>query len=172
MFVGYFPEPLSMEEETLYFKRYLEGDQEAKDVLILHNLRLLVRIAKRDDDLIAIGVIGLMKAVNTFDYKRHVRFSTYAGKCIKNEIGMHLRSNKKTRRELYLDDPISIDEEDNSISLVDVLESRESQIFDQISLKMDIEQLYSKLAKLSPKERLLLYLDMGLWERALKCKKK
>ena len=111
-----FPKPLTVEEEKLYLKRYKEGDQEARRVLIERNLRLVAHVAKKyqssdedSDDLISIGTIGLIKAVTTFDHSKNNRLATYAARCIDNELLMMLRTRKKTSKEVSLYEPIGMD---------------------------------------------------------------
>ena len=122
-----FPKPLTAEEERLYLKRYEEGDQEARKVLIERNLRLVAHVAKKyqgsdedSDDLISIGTIGLIKAVATFDNSKNNRLATYAARCIDNELLMMLRMRKKTSREVSLYEPIGMDKEGNEINLLEI----------------------------------------------------
>lgn len=117
-----FPKPLSKEEEKEYLIRYLNGDQQAKNILIERNLRLVAHIVKKysctykeNDDLISIGTIGLIKAITTFNPKRGTRLATYAARCIENEILMTIRSSKKKKNEVSLQDPIGIDKEGNEL---------------------------------------------------------
>ena len=121
---GSFPKPLSAAEEREYLRRYAQGDQEARDVLIERNLRLVAHIIKKyytqsadQEDLISIGTIGLMKAVDTFDSDRRARFSTYASRCIENEILMYLRRNSKTKLEVSIDEPLNVDWDGNELLL-------------------------------------------------------
>ena len=125
-----FLEPLTPDEEKAWIERLAKGDKEAKDILIERNLRLVAHIAKkyysenRDmDDLISIGIIGLIKAVNTYNPTKGNRLVTYASKCIENELLMMLRGEKKKNREVSLNEPIGTDREGNSISLIDVMEN-------------------------------------------------
>ena len=126
-----FLKPLTSAEEKLYLQRYREGDLEAKNILIERNLRLVAHVVKKyqnsdedPDDLISIGTIGLIKAVSTFDTKKSARLSTYAARCIDNELLMMFRSRKKHSREVSLYEPIGTDKEGNEISLLDVMESQ------------------------------------------------
>lgn len=125
-----FPKPLSADEEQRYLLRFQRGDPKAKNILIEHNLRLVAHVAKKyqscdedPDDLISIGTIGLIKAISTFDLSRASKLSTYAARCIDNELLMMLRARKKRSREVSLYDPIGTDREGNEISLLDVIES-------------------------------------------------
>ena len=125
-----FPQPLSEVEEAQYLARLQKGDEEARSVLIERNLRLVAHITKKfdntgedTDDLISIGTVGLIKAIQTFDTGKGTRLATYAARCIENEILMHLRSTKRVRSEVSLYDPIGVDREGNEITLIDVLGS-------------------------------------------------
>ncbi|MDF2875540.1 MAG: sigK, partial [Sporomusa sp.] len=123
-----FPLPLSEKDEQIYLQRLKSGDEDARNVLIERNLRLVAHIVKKFDntgedvdDLISIGTIGLIKAINTFDPAKKIRLATYAARCIENEILMHLRSTRRIRTEVSLYDPIGVDKEGNEITLIDVL---------------------------------------------------
>lgn len=125
-----FPSPLKPEEEAAYLEAFAGGDRTARNVLIERNLRLVAHIVKKfdntgedTDDLISIGTIGLVKAINTFDRHKQTRLATYAARCIENEILMYLRSTKRLRNEVMLHDPIGADKEGNEITLIDVLAS-------------------------------------------------
>ena len=125
-----FLEPLTPDEEIEYLERFSRGDKEAKDILIERNLRLVAHIAKKyysdnrdNEDLISIGIIGLIKAVNTYNQDKGNRLVTYASKCIENELLMMLRSEKKRNKEVSLSEPIGMDKEGNTISLIDVVEN-------------------------------------------------
>lgn len=166
---GSFPKPLSAEKEREYFKRKEEGDPEARNRLIEHNLRLVAHIAKKyysatndQDDLISIGTIGLIKAVNTFSYDKGTRFATYASRCIENEILMHFRNVKKTAGDVYINEPIDSDGDGNSITLMDIFADEESLI-DNIDLKMKSEKLYRFVQQnLDARERMIIELRYGL----------
>ncbi len=165
--------PLSAEEEQYYMQKYIEGDLEAKHILIERNLRLVAHVLKKyqqlDDDpedLISIGTIGLIKAIVTFDPQKNNRLGTYAARCIENEILMLLRSKRKLSREISLYEPIGIDREGNEIQLYDVIETPEADAYTQISLKENIQALYQKLETiLSPRERLILKMRYGLYDQ-------
>ena len=127
-----FPESLSATEEKMYVQKMQAGDEEAKNILIEHNLRLVAHVCKKynntnvdQDDLISIGSIGLIKGINSYNPEKSIKLSTYISKCIDNEILMYLRSNKKTNSEVYLEDPIGKDKDDNTVRLGEVLENND-----------------------------------------------
>ena len=166
-----FPKPLTAEEERLYLKRYEEGDQEARKVLIERNLRLVAHVAKKyqgsdedSDDLISIGTIGLIKAVATFDNSKNNRLATYAARCIDNELLMMLRMRKKTSREVSLYEPIGMDKEGNEINLLDIIEGENVDVPEIMELEADTRRLYQILHKvLSEREQEVLRLRYGLF---------
>ena len=166
-----FLKPLSAPEETCYLQKYQEGDQEARNILIERNLRLVAHIVKKYqgveedlDDLISIGTIGLIKAIHTFNGEKSNRLSTYAARCIDNELLMLLRSKKKTNKEVSLYEPIGTDKEGNEINLLDVIENEPVDVVDHYSLKEDIKKLYSLLDQiLSERELEVLKLRYGLY---------
>ena len=166
-----FLKPLTSEEESYYLQEYKQGSLEAKNILIERNLRLVAHIVKKYqgapeemDDLISIGTIGLIKAIHTFDAKKASRLSTYAARCIDNELLMLFRSKKKTNREVSLYDPIGTDKEGNEISLLDVIETEPVDVVKNYSLKQDIAHLYKLLPKvLSTREREIIKLRYGLY---------
>lgn len=176
MFSGYisnnslFPEPLTREEETKYLEEYANGDEEARNILIERNLRLVAHICKKysipnmdNDDLISIGTIGLIKGINTFNMSKGVRLATYASRCIDNEILMYLRSTKKLAGEVYLNEPIGKDKDDNEISLLDVLVNDEKTVEEEIDLKIKIRKLYEKMKEiLKGREQTIIELRFGL----------
>ncbi|RKD34600.1 RNA polymerase sporulation sigma factor SigK [Thermohalobacter berrensis] len=165
-----FPQPLTPEEEEEYLRLYENGDEEAKNVLIERNLRLVAHIVKkyhntgRDmDDLISIGTIGLIKAISTFDRSKGTRLATYAAKCIDNEILMCIRANKKTKSEVSLQDPIGIDKEGNEITLIDILGTDADEVVDEVDLKIQVKKLYNKMSKvLKDREKKIIELRYGL----------
>lgn len=165
-----FPKPLTAEEEGCYLQKYKEGDIQARNILVEHNLRLVAHIVKKyqsaeDDteDLISIGTIGLIKAVSTFDEGKG-KLATYAAKCIENELLMFLRSKKKTSRETSYYEPIGTDKEGNEIHLLDIMESDEKDAFSQISLKTDSQKAYHLLREvLTERERQVLIMRYGLY---------
>lgn len=165
-----FPESLSQEEEKIYVKKMQEGDIDAKNILIEHNLRLVAHVCKKynntnidQDDLISIGSIGLIKGINNYNPEKSIKLSTYISKCIDNEILMYLRSNKKTNSEVYLEDPIGKDKDDNTVRLGEVLENNDKPIEEEVDLKMKINKLYEKIKKvLKNRERTIIELRFGL----------
>jgi len=166
-----FQNPLTSAEEQEYLRLYKENNNlEAKNILIERNLRLVAHIVKKYQgteelsDLISIGTIGLIKAINTFDSDKGNRLATYAARCIDNELLMMLRSKKKTSREISLYEPIGNDSEGNEINLLDILESNEKDIYEQISLKEDTQNLYKYFTKvLTPREQTIIKLRYGLF---------
>jgi len=165
-----FPKPLSTKEEADYLRLCREGDKEARDKLIEHNLRLVAHIVKKynmidkeTDDLISIGTIGLIKAIDTFDEEKGIRLATYASRCIDNELLMMLRSGKRLSKEVYLYDPIGSDREGNEINLLDIIEEAEMDIVENIVLEDDIKKLYSMISQvLTDREREIICLRYGL----------
>lgn len=165
-----FPETLSQEEEKKYIQMMSEGDEEAKNILIEHNLRLVAHVCKKysnsnvdQDDLISIGSIGLIKGINSFNASKNIKLSTYISKCIDNEILMYLRSSKKLNSEVYLEEPIGKDKDDNTITLKEVLENEDKPIDEEIELKLKIKKLYEKIKSiLKERERTIIELRFGL----------
>ena len=165
-----FPEPLSAEEERECLKQMAEGDEEAKNILIERNLRLVAHICKKysttnveQDDLISIGTIGLIKGISSFEASKGVRLATYASRCIENEILMHLRSIKKLGAEVYLEDPIGKDKDDNTVTLQEVLENNDKSIEEAVDLKLKVKKLYEKMKEvLKLREKTILELRFGL----------
>nr|WP_081410814.1 RNA polymerase sporulation sigma factor SigK [Desulfotruncus alcoholivorax] len=164
-----FPKPLTEEEEQEYLERLAKGDDNAREVLIERNLRLVAHIIKKFDgsgddfdDLISIGTIGLIKAVNTFNGNKSSRLATYASKCIENEILMYMRSKKKMRSEMSLYEPIGTDKEGNEIHFMDVLSTDAETVAEKVARILDQEQLWRKLKNLTPQERKVLVLRFGL----------
>ena len=168
-----FPKPLSRTEEEEYLRRMAEGDEDAKNKLIEHNLRLVAHVAKKysaavhcgidSEDLLSIGTIGLIKGISSFDPSKGTRLATYAARCVENEILMMFRSRKKSRNDVSLSDPIGTDKEGNAIMLMDVIENDDSDIFDKIEMKGSVRTLYSNLSsKLTPRERKIIVLRYGL----------
>ena len=165
-----FPQPLDEKEEAYYLKSFKEGDLLAKSILVERNLRLVAHIVKKYsypgkevDDLISIGTVGLIKAIDSFDGSKGTRLATYAARCIENEILMLIRNNKKTKGEVYLQDPIGIDKEGNEISLMDVLSSDEDSIIEIVENKIQVKRLYSKINNnLIGREKLVIEMRYGL----------
>ena len=165
-----FPEPLSSDEEKLFLDKFESGDLSAKDVLIERNLRLVAHISKKYtspncnmDDLISIGTIGLIKGINSYNSKKGVKLSTYISRCIENEILMFFRNSKKLNQEVYLNEPIGKDKDDNVITLQEILENNERSIEDSIDLQFKQKLLYEKINTiLSPREKDIIILRFGL----------
>ena len=163
-----FPQPLTEQEEQIYVEKSQQGDAEARGKLIEHNLRLVAHIAKKytspgasQDDLISIGTIGLIKAVNTYTASRATRLATYAAKCIENEILMSIRASKRIKQEVSLSLPIGTDKDGNEISFNDILGTDE--IVEDISLKIQVAKLYRAIAEqLSPREQRVIIQRYGL----------
>ena len=144
-----FLSPLNATEEKEYLRRWKEGDQEAKKILVERNMRLVAHVSKKYqnadedmEDLISIGTIGLIKAVSTFQENHGSKLATYAARCIENELLMYFRSKKKCSREVSLYEPIGTDKEGNQIQLVDLLEGDEKDVVEQLELKRQIIRLY------------------------------
>jgi RNA polymerase sporulation-specific sigma factor len=164
-----FPQPLSEEEEAKYLKLLKQGDEKARNVLTERNLRLVAHIVKKfdnnsedPDDLISIGSIGLIKAINTFNPSKGTRLATYAARCIENEILMHLRFMKKVRAEVSLYDPIGIDKEGNEITLIDVLGTHAEVVSEIVENSFERKRLLEKVLHLSRREKMVLELRFGL----------
>ncbi len=164
-----FPQPLSDEEESLCLERIKNGDQEARNRLIEHNLRLVAHIGKKFDcageekeDIISIGTIGLIKAINTFDSSKGTKLATYAARCIENEILMHLRATKKNKGEVSLYDPIGVDKEGNEISLVDVLGTDPDLVPDLVQNNVEFQQMLSRIKYLTSREKKVVEMRFGL----------
>ncbi len=160
-----FPEPLTPEEEKMK-----EGDEEARNILIERNLRLVAHVAKKyssnnvdQDDLISIGSIGLIKGINSFNMDKSFKLATYVAKCIENEILMYLRSNKKRAMDVYLNEPIGKDKDDNEVTLQEVLENNDRNVEEEVDLKFKIKNLYEKMKNiLKEREKLIIELRFGL----------
>ncbi len=165
-----FPEPLSKEEEKIYLERLSKGDEEAKNILIERNLRLVAHVCKKYsntnidlEDLISIGTIGLIKGINSFKLEKGARLSTYISRCIDNEILMYLRTIKKTGAEVFLEDTIGKDKDDNTVTLKEVLENNERNIEEEVDLKLKIKKLYEKIKEvLKDREKTIIELRFGL----------
>ena len=165
-----FPKPLSVEEENYYMKKSREGDLSARETLILRNMRLVAHVVKKyqcpeyeQEELISIGTIGLIKAIATVDTEKG-RLSTYAARCIENELLMYFRSRKKISREVSYYEPIGTDKEGNEISLLEVIESPEASAFEIVTARDDERKMYDLIPKvLSPREQKVLTLRYGLY---------
>ena len=166
-----FPKPLSPKEEKELLKLYREkGDMEARNKLVNHNMRLVAHIVKKyysnysdGEDIISIGTIGLIKGINTFDSEKGTSLSTYASRCIENEIFMHFRFKKKCGVEVSVNEPIDTDSEGNPITFSDILCSDES-VYDKVELKLNIEKLYKCLDKMKDgRKKQILVKRYGLY---------
>ncbi len=168
-----FPKPLSAEEEAEYIKRLVDGDPEARNVLVERNLRLVAHIAKKysntgidPDDIISIGTIGLMKSIETFKPGKSVRLGTYAARCVENEILMWLRKSKKERAEISINEPIGSDREGNEISFNDILGTDGSEISENIEKNARNKELYDAVEnRLKERERFVLIKRYGLFNQ-------
>ncbi|GIN38584.1 MULTISPECIES: RNA polymerase sporulation sigma factor SigK [Heyndrickxia] len=164
-----FPQPLSASDERKYLKKMAHGDDEARNILIEHNLRLVAHIVKKFEntgedveDLISIGTIGLIKAIESYSEGKGTKLATYAARCIENEILMHLRALKKTKKDVSLHDPIGQDKEGNEISLIDVLKSDAEDVFDTIQLSMELEKVKEYIDVLDEREKEVIIGRFGL----------
>lgn len=165
-----FQKPLTSEEEQFYLQKYREGDPEARNILIERNLRLVAHMVKKYltperelEDLLSIGTIGLIKAIQTFDTGKSCRLATYAAKCIDNELLMMLRSEKRRLREVSIYDPIGTDKEGNEINLIDILGQDSPQIIDTLCLNENIEILRKNLdSVLTDREYTIIVRRYGL----------
>lgn len=164
------PAPLPPEQETKVIAMLgTEEEKEARAVLIEHNLRLVVYIAKKFDntgvgveDLISIGTIGLIKAINTFNPVKNIKLATYASRCIENEILMYLRRNSKTRMEVSIDEPLNVDWDGNELLLSDILGTENDIVSQHIEEEVNRNLLYSAMNKLQPREKELMEMRFGL----------
>lgn len=165
-----FPEPLSKTEEEFYLRKYFAGDKNARDKLIEHNLRLVAHIAKRYsnseqelEDLISIGIVGLIKAIDSFSAEKGFKISTYASKCVENEILMHIRATKKIKSEVSMNTIIGTDKDGNDMELVDTLDSESKDAIDTIYNKIMSEQVIQFInSKLSKREKYIMCSRYGL----------
>lgn len=163
--------PLSQAEEKEYLAQLKNGNVQAKEKLILHNMRLVAHVAKKylnsdeeQEDLISIGTIGLMKAVSTFDRDYGSRFATYAARCIENEMLMYFRSRKRTKNEVSLYEPIGTDKEGNQIHLLDVVENEQRDIVEDVASRQLIEKIHKGMKKaLTPREYMIICRRFGLY---------
>jgi RNA polymerase sporulation-specific sigma factor len=168
--------PLDEAEEQMYLKKFKEGDKAAKSILIERNLRLVAHIVKKYsfpnkdvDELISIGTVGLIKAIDSFDSSKGTRLATYASRCIENEILMLFRNNKKQKSEVYLQDPIGVDKEGNEFCLLDILSSEKDCVLEKVESNLQIRALYKKLVEsLNRRESSILIMRYGLIDG--KCK--
>ncbi|MEI3184300.1 MAG: RNA polymerase sporulation sigma factor SigK [Lachnospiraceae bacterium] len=166
-----FPNPLTPAKERECLERLKEGDQEARRLLIEHNMRLVAHVVKKyqytdydTEDLLSVGTIGLIKAVNTFKPDRGSRLATYAAKCVENEILMLLRSHKKYSREVSLYEPIGVDKDGESIHLVDVIQMENEDVLEQMILDQDVRELYQAYKTcLNDNEKQVVRMRYGLF---------
>lgn len=168
--VNVFPSPLNKKDEERYLNQMVLGDKEARSKLIEHNLRLVAHIVKKyenstydPDDLISIGTIGLVKAIDSYKINKKVKLTTYAARCIENEILMHLRSNKKHLNNISLNDSIGYDKDGNEINLIDVIKVESSDIANDLNTKDNIELLYKYINELSKREKEIIIRRYGLF---------
>lgn len=174
LFVSYvknnaFPQPLSEEEEEKALRLMEQGDKEARNRLIEHNLRLVAHIVKKFDntgeeseDLISIGTIGLIKAIESFHPDKGTKLATYAARCVENEILMHLRSLKKSKKDLSLHDPIGMDKEGNEITLIDILGTESDEVVDRVQFQIQKSKIYQYLHVLDEREKEVIIQRFGL----------
>jgi RNA polymerase sporulation-specific sigma factor len=166
---NHFPLPLSEDEEKACLEAFRRGDVTSRNVLVEHNLRLVAHIVKKFDpnpqeieDMISIGSIGLVKAINTYQEDKGTRLATYASKCIENEILMHLRATKNEKTELHLFDPLSSEEEEGEVSYIDIVRDEEPDVAEVVTAKVQAESVLTRLCVLDDKERGVLELRYGL----------
>lgn len=173
-----FPEPLNEEEEKSMIEKMLKGDQEARNKLIEHNLRLVAHIVKKfenkntsQDDLISIGTIGLIKGIDSYNDTKKTRVTTYAARCIENEILMYFRSNKKSQNDVSLNDSIGYDKDGNEINLIDVLKDNSKDLAEVIHTKENIKSLSKYLNLLNEREKEIIIKRYGLLNQKEKTQK-
>ena len=164
-----FPDPLSKEDEEYYIQKHLEGDTDARNKLIEHNLRLVAHIVKKydskvedSDDLISIGTIGLIKGVDSFSSKHGTKITTYCARCIENEILMYFRANNKNLKNVSLNESIGFDKDGNEITILDILKSPKPDFIDEINKKDNIKLLKNYLKILNPREQEIVIRRYGL----------
>ncbi|GIP39516.1 RNA polymerase sigma factor [Paenibacillus sp. J31TS4] len=164
-----FPHPLSEEDEMKHLRRMAQGHSDSRNLLIEHNLRLVAHIVKKFDntgedleDLISIGTIGLIKAIESFSPDKGTKLATFAARCIENEILMHLRSLKKTRKDVSLHDPIGTDKEGNEITLIDILGTEADDVAERVQLKIEKSKIYAHLDILDEREQEVIRGRFGL----------
>lgn len=166
-----FPQPLSAAQEASYLRQYQNGDMHARDILIERNLRLVAHIVKKyihsgkeTDELISIGIIGLVKAVNTYNFDKGSRLATYAARCIDNELLMLMRGDKKRSREFSLYDPIGTDKEGNEITLLSIIEHNNEDVVEQLARKQSLQKLSKIISEvLTPREYFVVIRRYGLF---------
>ena len=166
---GSFPKPLSTKEEREYLEKFSKGDIDARNKLVEHNLRLVAHIIKKyysshsdQDDLVSIGTIGLIKAINTFDINKNIKLSSYASRCIENEILMYFRNLKKTSQDISLNEAIDTDKDGNPLSLLDVL-STDDNILESLNTKLNTKKLAEYInSELNQREKKVIIMRYGL----------
>lgn len=165
-----FPDPLSKEEENECIKKLEQGDQDARNKLIEHNLRLVAHIVKKydskiedQDDLISIGTIGLIKGIDSYSSKRQVKITTYCAKCIENEILMFFRANNKNLKNVSLNESIGFDKEGNEITILDILKAPKPDFLEEMDKKENIQLLIQYLNVLTPREKEIIIRRYGLY---------
>lgn len=170
---GTFPKPLSPEDEKKYLALVRQGDSEAKEILIRHNMRLVAHVVKKyvgaaeTDDLLSVGSIGLIKAINTYQEGKGTQLATYTARCIENEILMLLRSGKKHKNNVSLTDPVGTDKDGNELTLIDLLSEKEDSVFAQVEKNIQREKFVAILKKfLSEREFTILSMRYGLEDGA------
>jgi len=164
-----FPQPLTEEDEAKHLRLMAEGNQDSRNTLIEHNLRLVAHIVKKFDntgedleDLISIGTIGLIKAIESYSPNKGTKLATFAARCIENEILMHLRSLKKTKKDVSLHDPIGTDKEGNEITLIDILGTETDEVVDKVQMKIEKSKIYAHLDILDEREQEVIRGRFGL----------
>ena len=164
-----FQKPLSISQEKYYLQKYQEGDSQAKNILIEHNLRLVAHVVKKyqgtgedTDDLISIGTIGLIKAINTFNPVKNIKLATYASRCIENEILMYLRRNSKTKMEVSIDEPLNVDWDGNELLLSDILGTEEDAVYKDLENDAEKKVLIKAISRLSGREQMIIRMRFGL----------
>lgn len=163
------PPPLTKEEEIRYVEKSMNGDKEARNILIEHNLRLVVFLAKKYEntkidleDLVSIGTIGLIKGVNTYKLDKNIKLATYASRCIDNEILMYLRKTKKKRTEISFEDSLSFDADGNELHLEDVLGTEPDIVTKNLEENLDRKMLYQEVSKLKGRDKEIIEYRYGL----------
>ena len=167
-----FPKPLSVKEEKDYIEKMQQGDTDARNKLIEHNLRLIAHIAKKysanvrdGEDLISLGTIGLIKGINSFDSSKGTRLVTYVARCIENEILMLMRNNKKSQNDVSLNDPVGTDREGNQILLMDIVGTDEEDVIKEIDNRTKVKKLYENISnRLDDREREIIIMRYGLYD--------
>ena len=172
LFLEPFLKPLSAQEEKSCLDAYQRGDTKARDILVERNLRLVAHVVKKYqglpddlDDLISIGTIGLIKAINTFNPVKNIKLATYASRCIENEILMYLRRNSKTRMEVSIDEPLNVDWDGNELLLSDILGTDDDVISRRLEDEVEIALLGKAISKLTKREQMIIRLRFGLGNR-------